>query len=167
MLSLVRRERLWGSRKLHSATDNLKLGPVKAPLFDSGPLISGRYGYVFQAAGTYTFASTVKGDPGSFGGSIAVPVRVSPTTGGTTSSFTVAWSSVTLPGYVFDVQYRFMKAGTKSWLGYKSWQAGVSTTTGTFVPPSGKGSYAFSARVRNATTGMVSLWSPEVSIVVR
>jgi plastocyanin len=153
--------------KPHSATDNLKLGAAKAPLFNSGPLITGRYGYVFRAAGTYTYSSTVKGDPGAFAGSIGVPVRVTPTSGATTTLFTVTWSSSALPGYVFDVQYRFMKAGTKSWSGSKPWQTGVSTTSAGFVPPSGKGSYAFSARLRNATTGMASLWSPEVVIVVR
>jgi plastocyanin len=153
--------------KFHSATDNLKLGPAKAPLFNSGPLVSGRYGYVFRAAGTYTYGSTVKGDPGSFAGSIGVPVRVGPASGGTTTTFTVTWSSAALPGYVFDVQYRFMKAGTKSWSGYKAWQTGASGTSGAFVPPTGKGSYTFSARLRNAATGMASLWSPEVAILVR
>jgi plastocyanin len=153
--------------KLHSVTDNLKLGPAKAALFNSGPLTSGRYGYIFRAAGTYTYGSTVKGDPGSFAGSIGVPVRVSPTSGGTTTTFTITWSSVAMPGYVFDVQYRFMKAGTKSWSGYKSWQTGVSPTNANFIQTLGKGSYAFSARLRNATTGMASLWSPEAAIVIR
>jgi hypothetical protein len=70
-------------------------------------------------------------------------------------------------GYVFDVQYAFMKAGTKSWSGYKSWQTGVSTTSANFIQTSGKGTKALSARLRNSATGMASLWSPEVSIIVR
>jgi len=159
---------LWtfAGTKPHSVTENLKLGPDKAPLFGSGVLTSGRYGYLFQAAGTYTYGSTVKGDPGSFVGSIAVPVRISPVSGGTATSFTVTWSASTLSGYVFDVQYRFMRAGAKSWSPYKLWQNGASAASGVFSPPSGAGTYAFSARLRSSTTAMASLWSPETSIAV-
>jgi probable HAF family extracellular repeat protein len=158
---------LWvfNTSKTHSATDNLKLGPAKAALFDSGRLSSGRYAYLFRAAGTYTYGSTVKGDPGSFAGSIGVPVRITPTTGGTTTSYTVTWSSAALSGYVFDVQYRFKKSGSKSWSPYKPWQSGMTTTNATFIPALGAGTYAFSARLRNSTTGMASLWSPELTIV--
>jgi mannan endo-1,4-beta-mannosidase len=154
-------------RKAHSATDTLKLGAAKAPLFTSGTLINGRYGYVLRAAATYSYGSTVKGDPGSFAGSVAVPVRINPVTGGTTATFTITWSSATMAGYVFDVQYRFMKSGSKTWSPLKSWQSGTSLATGAFRPPSGTGTYAFSARLRNATTGLAALWSPETSIVVR
>lgn len=159
---------LWtfGGSKPHTATENLKLGPAKAPLFDSGVLTSGRYGYVFRAAGTYTYGSTVKGDPGSFAGSVAVPVRISPTSGGTTTLFTVTWSSSTVSGYVFDVQYRFMRAGSKSWSLFKLWQNGATAASGVFIPASGAGTYAFSARLRNTSTGMASLWSPEATIAV-
>ena len=59
-----------------------------------------------------------------------------------------------------------MKAGSKSWSAQKAWKTGVSVAAGVFVPPSGAGTYAFSARLRNATTGMASLWSPEATIVV-
>ena len=160
---------LWtfGGAKSHSATENLKLGPAKAPLFTSGVLTRGRYGYVFRAAATYTYGSTVKGDPGSFTGSVAVPVLISPTSGGSGTSFTVTWSSSTLTGYVFDVQYRFMKAGSRTWSPLKAWKSGVSNASGAFSPSSGLGTYAFSARLRNRTTGMAALWSPETSIVVR
>jgi uncharacterized delta-60 repeat protein len=152
--------------KAHSATDNLKLGAAKTPLFDSGAVVSGRYGSGFSAAGTYTYSSSVKADRGGFTGSIAVPLQINPTSGGTATGFTVTWSSSSLSGYVFDVQYRFKRAGAKSWGSLKTWQNGASTTTGVFTPPSGVGTYAFSARLRNVTTGMASLWSPETSIPV-
>jgi hypothetical protein len=160
---------LWtfAGSKPHSVTENLKLGPAKSPVFNSGALTSGRYGYVFRAAATYTYGSTVKGDPGSFAGSVAVPVRVSPASGGTATAFTVTWASSAMPGYVFDVQYRFMKAGSKSWSALKSWKAGVTPTSATFNPSSGKGTYAFSARIRNSGTGMNAQWSPETTVVVR
>jgi len=159
---------LWtfAGSKPHSVTENLKLGPAKAPLFTSGVLTRGRYGTVLRAAATYAYGSTVKGDPGGFTGSVAVPVRITPTSGGPTTSFTVTWSSSTLSGYAFDVQYRFMKAGGKSWSALKAWKTGVSTTTAAFSPTSGAGTYAFSARLRNTSTGMASLWSPETTIVV-
>lgn len=160
---------LWtfAGTKTHSVTENLKLGPAKAPLFTSGVVSSGRYGYVFRAAATYTYGSTVKGDPGSFAGTVGVPIRVSPTNGGTTTSYTVTWSSATLTGYVFDVQYRFMKAGAKTWSPLKAWQTGTSSANAPFSPPSGAGTYAFSARFRNSSTAINALWSPETSIIVR
>ncbi|MBA2380504.1 MAG: fibronectin type III domain-containing protein [Chloroflexi bacterium] len=153
--------------KPHSVTENLKLGPAKSPLFNSGVLTSGRSGYVFRAAATYTYGSTVKGDPGSFAGSVAVPVVTSPTSGGTTTSFTITWSSAALTGYVFDVQYRFMKAGSKTWSALKTWKTGVATTSAAFNPSSGKGTYAFSARLRNSGTGISAQWSPEATFIVR
>lgn len=151
----------------HSATENLKLGPAKAPLFNSGVLTSGRYGYLFRAAATYTYGSTVKGDPGSFAGSVAVPVGINPTSGAPATSFTITWSSATLTGYVFDVQYRFMKAGTKTWSPLKVWKTGVTSTTATFSPSTGGGTYAFSARIRNSSTGINAQWSPEATFIVR
>jgi plastocyanin len=159
---------LWtfAGTKPHSVTDSLKLGPAKAPLFDSGAITSGRYGYAFQAAGTYTYRSTVKGDSGAFAGTVAVPLRISPTTGGTATSYAVTWSSSALSGYVFDVQYRFKKAGAKTWSAYKTWQNGTALASGAFTPPSGLGTYAFSARLRNRTTGLASQWSPELAITV-
>lgn len=160
---------LWtfGGTKSHSVTENLKLGPAKSPVFNSGPLVSGRYGYVFRAAGTYTYRSTVKGDAGGFAGAVAVPVRISPTTGGMSTSYTVTWSSSTLTGYVFDVQYRFMKAGSKAWSPLKAWKTGVTAATATFSRSSGGGTYAFSARFRNSSTGINALWSPEATFIVR
>ncbi len=160
---------LWtfAGSKPHSVTENLKLGPAKSPLFNSGALTSGRYGYLIRAAATYTYGSTVKGDPGSFAGTVAVPVGISPTSGGTATSFTVTWSSAAMTGYVFDVQYRFMKAGSKTWSPLKSWKASVATTSATFSPSSGKGTYAFSARLRNSSTGLNALWSPEATLIVR
>ena len=96
-----------------------------------------------------------------------MPVRVSPTSGGTTTSYSVTWSSSALTGYVFDVQYRFMKAGTKSWSPLKAWKTGTPSANGVFSPTSGAGTYAFSARFRNTSTAISALWSPEASIVVR
>jgi len=150
----------------HSVTDSLKLGASKVALFDSGQLTSGRFGASFQAAGAYTYISTVKADR-KFAGTVAVPLAISPLTGGTSTTFTVTWSSATISGYVFDIQYRFKRAGSKNFGTAKIWLTGQSTTSGGFVPPSGAGTYALSARLRNATTGVASLWSPDFTITVQ
>jgi plastocyanin len=154
-----------GTRQ-HSATDNLKLGPAKAALFSSGPRLSGSYGTALSAAGTYTYNSTVKGDPGSFAGSIAVPLKTSATTGSPTTQFSLSWSSSSMSGYVFDVRYRFMREGAKKWSDYTAWRSGTTALSGAFTPPSGAGKYAFTARLRNAGSGMSSLWSPEMTLII-
>ena len=71
-----------------------------------------------------------------------------------------------MAGYVFDVQYRFMKSGSKLWSSLKKWQSRASLPSGAFRPPAGARTYAFSGRLRNATTGRVALWSLETSIGV-
>ena len=157
----------FGGQRAHTVTDSLGLGPSKTALFNSGPVVSGRYGYVFRAAGTYPYRSTAKGDPGSMTGSIAVPVLISPTSGGVTTTFKVRWASAPLSGYVFDVRYRFKKAGSNEWSDWKSWETGQSAIGDNFISTRGVGSYSFEARLRNSNTGVSSDWSPETMVVVR
>jgi hypothetical protein len=99
-------------------------------------------------------------------GAVEVPVLASPTTGTTTTTFTVTWSAATLPGYVFDISYRFQRAGTTAWTEWK-WQAGQTATGAQFTPSRGAGTYALIARLRSSATNNNSLWSPETRIVVR
>ena len=151
--------------RAHTVTDASRLGTAtKQALFNSGPLVTGRFGYVFRAAGTYPYGSTARGD--TMTGAIEVPVLTSPTTGTTTTPFVLTWSSAAIPGYVFDVSYRFQPAGGATWTEWR-WQAGQTLTTRTFTPARGAGTYAIIARIRNSTTGNASLWSPETRIVVR
>ncbi|MDQ2915481.1 MAG: fibronectin type III domain-containing protein [Chloroflexota bacterium] len=153
--------------RAHTVTDASRLGTAAKPaLFNSGPMTTGRYGYVFRAAGTYPYGSIAKNDPAGMTGAVQVPLVTSPTTGTTTTAFTVTWSSATSAGYVFDVSYRFQKPGATAWSDWK-WKAGETVTRATFTPARGPGTYAFVARVRNTAIGNASGWSPEARIVVR
>jgi hypothetical protein len=67
---------------------------------------------------------------------------------------------------LFDVQYRFRPAGTTGWKNWASWKTGLTTTSATFVPNQGSGTYAFHARLRNASTGKSSGYSPDGTITV-
>jgi Tol biopolymer transport system component/plastocyanin len=153
--------------KKHSVTECGTLGAGKKPLFDSGPLQSGQYGHGFDAAGTYAYTSTIKGDPASLAGSIAVPMIASPAIGSRTSSFSIRWSARALPGYVFDVQVRYQKPGSSKWSGWAPWRTGDAAASRPFVPTSGAGTYQFQARLRNEASGKASGWSPVASITAQ
>lgn len=157
---------LWtfGGAKKHTVTESGGLGPSKTPLFASAALVSGRFGWAFRAAGTYAYGSTVKGDPPGLSGHIGVPVVLSPASGATTTTFTVRWATSAMTGYVFDVRYRFQKAGTKGWTGWVNWLSGQTAPSADFIPGKGHGTYSFDARLRNAATGKASDWSPETMI---
>jgi mannan endo-1,4-beta-mannosidase len=154
----------FAGKKTHSATDAVGLGPSATPWFDSSAKSSGTYGFTFPAAGTFAYKSTVKGD--AMTGAVLVPVLATPASGRTTATFSVIWSTRTLSGYVFDVQYRFRPAGTQGWKNWTSWKTGLATTSATFVPSQGPGTYAFHARLRNSATGKSSGYSPDGTIAV-
>jgi hypothetical protein len=153
--------------RAHTVTDASRLGTAAKPaLFNSGPLVTGRFGYVFRAAGTYLYGSLAPRDPSSMTGAVEVPVVASPVSGTTNTTFTVLWSAATITGYVFDISYRFQRAGTTTWTEWR-WQAGQTATSARFAPNRGAGTYALIARLRNGATGNASLWSPETRIIVR
>ena len=82
----------------HTATDSIGLGVGGAPLFDSGSRGAGElYDFVFQAAGTYPYAST-NSEPSPMTGTINVPLVASPASGTTNTSFAVTWSPSALLG---------------------------------------------------------------------
>jgi mannan endo-1,4-beta-mannosidase len=152
----------FAGKKAHSVTDSVGLGTAGSPWFDSGARSSGSYSFNFPAAGTFPYKSSAKGD--SMTGAVLVPVLVTPTTGRTTTNFSVIWSAKQLSGYVFDVQYRFKPAGSPSWRGWTTWKSRLATTSATFLPTSGAGTYAFRALLRNSTTGRTSSYSPDTAI---
>jgi len=125
------------------------------------------YEAAIAAAGTYTYSSIVKGDPGSFAGSIAIPIEASSTVGTSTTQFALTWSSSSMSGYIFDVRYRFMRAGAKKWSAFNNWRIGTTALSGSFAPTSGAGTYEFTARLRNAGSGMASLWSPAMILTIQ
>jgi plastocyanin len=155
----------FGGTRKHSVTNDQKLGAGGKPLFDSGARTTGQFDYAFVAAGTYTYRSTAAGDS-KFAGSVAVPVVVTPSSGNTTTTFTVLWATANPPGYVFDVQIQFQKAGSKQWSAWRPFATGTTTRSGSLTATSGAGTYAIRARLHYATTGKASGWSPTVLVSI-
>jgi plastocyanin len=147
-------------KKAHSATDSVGLGATSAPLFDSGAKTSGNYSTRFRAAGSYAYKSTAKGD--KLTGSVLVPVLVARNANG----YAVVWATSKQTGYVFDVRYRFRASGSTKWTAWTAWKTGVDATNANFVPTQGAGTYSFTARLRNASTGKYSGDSPEASFTL-
>ncbi len=136
----------------HSVADTSGLN-----LFSSGAINpSSEFDYRYTAAGNYNFLI------GSTTGRAKVPVKVSSTTGGTSTVFAIQWACEDPPaGYVFDVQIK--RAGSRQWV---SWQDGVTTMGADFTPDAGTGNYKFRARMRNTSGGATSDWSAAKKITV-
>ena len=150
----------------HTATDSIGLGPGGAPLFDSGSRATGEaYEYRFDAAGTYPYAST-NSEPSPMTGAIKVSLVVSPASGTTSTNFALRWSSSSLPGFRFPVQYRFRTQSSAPWSKWASLGPAQTAPSGTFTPDQGTGTYQFRSRLQNEATGRVSLFSLPISISV-
>jgi len=150
----------------HTATDSIGLGPGGAPLFDSGSRAAGEaYEYGFSAAGTYPYAST-NSEPSPMTGTIKVPLVVSPGSGTTTTNFAISWSSSSLAGFRFSVQYRFRSQSSAPWSKWAGFGGLQTAPAGTFTPDQGAGTYQFRSRLQNEATGRTSLFSLPVSISV-
>jgi plastocyanin len=154
----------WSGKKSHSVTDSAGLGASSTPWFDSGLKMSGSYRFTFPAAGTFAYKSTGKGD--SITGSVLVPVVITPTRGSASGVYTVIWSTRTLSGYTFTVQYRFKPTGSTKWTNWTTWKSAVTSTSATFVPNQGAGTYDFHSVLRNTSTGRTSPASPDSAITV-
>ena len=129
-------------------------------LFDSGSKsIVSYFSFAFVAAGSYAYRDTLHP---TLTGTVKVPLAVSPTSGTTSTTFTITWASAAPPaGYVVDVQNQ--RPGSSTWA---SWKSGVSTFSGTFVPDSGTGTYSFRSRIRNNSNQAASWYSLGAAIVV-
>ena len=138
----------------HSVTDNSGMG-----LFDSGTKPSwSTFTFLPIVSANYNYRDTLNGKTGT----LRVPVVVSPLAGLKTTVFTITWASAAPPaGYVVDVQIQ--RPGSSTWA---SWQSGVSTFSGTFVPDSGTGTYSFRSRIRNNSNQAASWYSLGAAIVV-
>jgi len=150
----------------HTATDSIGLGIGAAPLFDSGSRIAGEvYPFVFKAAGNYPYSSTLS-EPFPMTGTIKVPVLASPSSGMTDTNFTITWSSSTLPGFRFSVQYRFRPEGSSTWNKWTSFGSIQTAPAATFTPGQGAGTYQFRSRLQNEATSRTSQFSTSASITV-
>ena len=138
----------------HTATDSSGMG-----LFGSGIKAKGTsYSFQFVAAGSYAYRCTVHTSPTTaHAGNVLVPIQVTPTSGQSTTTFTITWSAAPMAsGYVFDVQVK--RPGTTS---FTNWKTGLtSSLSATFIPDKGAGTYSFRSRVRKPSVGKASGWSP-------
>lgn len=153
----------------HAVTEKANVGPGSTPLFDSGALGNGAtYSYNFAAAGTYSYHS-LSSDPTTMTGTVKVPLKSSATSGGTATSITLTWSSATLPGYRFDVQYRFKAAGTASYGAWTTWMSNTTAVSAAFTANAlkGAGTYQFRSHLENSGTLKASGYCPAKTITIR
>ncbi|MDP9342720.1 MAG: hypothetical protein M3Q23_11655 [Actinomycetota bacterium] len=132
-------------------------------LFASGTKgLGSMYTFTFVGAGTYRYYNGLDGSGPNVSGAIAVPVQASPTSGTTSTSFTITWSSAPPPsGFVFDVQ---VNGPTDA--DFVDLLTNQTATSTTFTPNEGPGGYFFRARLRKTSDNTHSNWSPPVAIAV-
>ncbi len=137
----------------HSITDGHPTG-----LFDSGSLTpGGSFDFQFNAASNYYISDTATGDRGG----VVVPMTVAPSSGATTTTFTLQWATAPPPsGYVYDVQIK-RPGDTK----FSNWMLSQTGTGTNFHPDDGGGTYTFHVRVRRLSGGYVD-YSPAATITV-
>lgn len=142
---------------VHTATDSSGMN-----LFDSGAKAAGTsYAFRFIAAGTYPYRSAVA-EPSPMTGKILVPLKVAPTSGSSSTSFQVTWSSsAPAAGYVFDAQVKYPAASS-----FVNWRTGQTATGAAFLPNRGSGTYTFRGRMRKPAVAKASAWSPWKSLSV-
>jgi TolB protein len=145
----------FGGVSSHTASDATGMD-----LYASGANGAGAsYAYTFGAAGTFAFRCDLH--PKTMSGSVSVPLTASPSSGGASTAFTVTWATSAPPtGLVYDVQVK--RPGARQ---FRDWTTGVTSTSASFTPDAGPGTYLFRARLRQ-TSKKVSAWSPERAISV-
>jgi plastocyanin len=130
--------------RAHTATDATGLN-----LFGSDDLEGGSsFAFTFNWAGTY---GVVDADSGA-SSTVRVPISVRRTDTGARVTWGVQPPAADL---VFDVQVK--RPGTSSFV---AWQTGVTTTTEPFDRDGSVGTYSFRTRVRDASSGETTGWSP-------
>jgi hypothetical protein len=114
------------------------------------------FSYRFTAAGSYPYDDPFHPQTKA---RVTVPVRVAAVVGAVDTA-QVTWAVATpAAGSVFDVQVE--QPGSSA---FQNWQIGTSAQTAVFGPAdplfAGPGTYRFRARLRNASTGAASGYSP-------
>jgi plastocyanin len=140
----------------HTATDTTGMH-----LFNTGHIP--RVGDAFvtiPSAGTYPYHCSETTHP-PMKAQLRAPVVVTPSTGTSSTTFTIKWAAHTLPaGYVVDVQIQVPHGST-----WASWKHGVTSRNATFRT-SAKGTYSFRARLRRSSNGKSSGWSGAAHLTV-
>jgi len=128
-------------------------------LFDSGLRApGGSFTTSLFAASTYPVIDPTTGSRAS----LRVPVRVTPASGSTATSFKIVWASETAPtGYAYDVRVRAPGSTT-----FVLWRSGTTASQAAFTPNAGAGAYVFEARLRQPGSGHAAGWSPTTTVHV-
>jgi plastocyanin len=137
----------------HTSTQN---GPLA--LWNTGNLVPGATSaaVVIKAAGVYPYHCAIH----SFmTGKVRVPILVSPSSGSTSTTFTITLASGSQTGFTFDIQ---RKVGANAWT---TWKTGVTSLSVTFKPTS-TGTYRFRSRLHKTSNGATSGYSPAMAITV-
>ena len=142
-----------GGIQHHTTTDDSGMD-----LYDSSVVAPGDSSwFTFTAAGGYPFTCTLHP---WMGGSVRVPVQVTPSAGGLAKRYLITWATNPAPaGFVYDVQIRRPGAD------WRRWQRGTERRSARHRPRAGPGRYRFRARLRQLGTGETSDWSPARSFV--
>jgi streptogramin lyase len=138
----------------NTVTDPSGMGLFSSPAQQPGT----EFSFAFNAAGIYTYKNTLT----SVTAKVAVPVLRSPTSGTTSTVFTIRWAaSAPAAGFAFDVQIK-RPGSTK----YVAWHTSVTTTSATFTADAGVGTYSFEARLHDTVHSKTSGYSKPASITV-
>jgi plastocyanin len=131
----------------------------RAGFWDSGSKAPGQsFAKRLRFAGTFGYICTIH--PFTMRGTVKLPVRVRPSSGGTGTTFTITVATVPAPaGVVYDVQKR---KGKGAWVAFRR---GLKVRKTTFRPRA-PGTFSFRARARKTAIGMASGFSPARRISV-
>jgi len=142
-----------GGGTTHTSTQN---GPLS--LWNTGNVASGATSglVTIQAAGVYAYHCTIHA---FMTGTVKVPIKVSPSSGSTSTRFTIALAAASQSGFSFDVQKKF---GAHAW---KLWKTGVTRLKVSFTP-SRTGRFRFRSRLHRSGTTATSGWSPAKTITI-
>ncbi len=107
-------------------------------------------------------------------GRVKVPLKVSPLSGGTTTTFAVTWASAApVAAFFSDVQYRYKpcaKTATCAWQAWSNWKTNqTSAVSAGFTAAKGTGTYQLRARLGKqvtSTTKKFSGWSAALTLSV-
>ncbi len=126
-------------------------------LFSSGPQTPvSFFGFKYIAAGQYAVMDGL-----GHSQTVKVALNASPTSGTTSTAFTITWSSANAPaGFAFDIQIR-RPAG--AWV---DWMTGQTGKSALFTPDAGVGTYQFRGRMRNTGSSAASAYSAAKKITV-
>jgi plastocyanin len=142
-----------GGSITHTSTQNSPLA-----LWNTGNIAPGNTSaaITIRAAGSYPYHCAIH--PTLMKGTVKVPILISPSMGGTSTTFTITLTSATQTGFTYDVQ---MKVGSGS---FTTWKTGVTTRTVTFRGAAG--TYAFRSRLHKTSNGATSGYSPAKTIKI-